>query len=101
AIRPEGTQWAPARETPVGELRENSEVKRTIYLLSATRRQLLFTVTANHPDPCVTWTEPAPASPDELRAFADAIAKDSPTRPPRSVYKVDVTVRERTEVDEG
>src|SRR5204863_10151731 len=102
AVRREGALWAAARETPVGELRENSEVRRTIYLLSATRRQLLYTVTAARPDPCVTWTEPTPASPEEVQSFMDAISKDSSgARPPRSVYKVDITVRERTEVEEG
>jgi hypothetical protein len=102
AVRREGVDlWASARELPVGELRENAEFTRTVYLLSATRRQLLYTVTATRPDPCITWTEPVPASPEEVRAFTDFIRPDSPARPPRSVYKVDVTVRERVEVEEG
>jgi hypothetical protein len=98
-VRREGNTWAPARETSVGELREKSEVKRTVYMLSPTRRHMLFTVTSNRPDPCITWTEPAPAGPEELQSFYDVI-KDTPHRRPRSVYKVEITVRERTEVEE-
>jgi hypothetical protein len=88
AVRADGpAAFAPARETPVGELRENSEVRRTVYLVSATRRQLLYTVTAARPDPCITWSEPVLASPAEVQALVD-FPKDGPPRRPRSVYKV-------------
>ena len=99
-IRRDGpNKWAKADDLLFGELRENAEVKQVMYLVSATRRQFLYTVTGTQPDPCVTWTEPAPASEVEVQALLGSIPKEGSFRRPRSVYKVEVTVRERTEAE--
>jgi len=70
-----------------------------VFLFSYTRRQLVYSVSADHPDPCVTWTEPAPASEDEVRALGEFMGREGKTVRPKSVYKTVVTVRERVEVE--
>lgn len=89
--------WVAALDLPVGELRENGEVKRTLFLVSATRKTHIFSVAIDHPDPCITWTDAVPATPEEVQSLLDIIPKEGSARRPKSVYKVVVTVRERTE----
>jgi hypothetical protein len=102
-VRRDGpTGWAPAGDLNVGELRENGEGKRVVYLMSTTRRHLLYSVTTDRPDPCVTWTDPAPASTEEVRSLSDYFSQAGrPVRRLKSVYKLEVSVRERTEVAAG
>jgi hypothetical protein len=102
AARREGpSAFATAATLPVGDLRENGEVKREVYLFSHTRRQLVYSVSADHPDPCVTWTDPVPADEDEVRALTDFLTRDGKSARPKSVYKMVVAVRERVEVEAG
>jgi hypothetical protein len=71
-----------------------------VFLFSHTRRQLLYSLSADRPDPCVTWTEPVPASEDEVRALTEFIGREGKAAArPKSVYKTVVTVRERVEVE--
>ena len=53
-------------------------------------------------DPCVTWTAPVPATREDLASLADFVSRiderEKPIRPPKSLYKVQVTVRERVKV---
>ena len=101
-IRREGpSTWVRAREVTFGELRENAAVTRTVYLVSPTRRHILFTTETSHADPCVTWTDPAPAAPDEVQALGDFLSRDGNQRRPRAVYRMDVTVRERAQATDG
>jgi hypothetical protein len=103
AIHREGQNtWAPAPDLSVGDLQENGEARQVLYLLSTTRRELLYRVSTDRPDPCITWTEPIRASDEEVRAISDFF--NQPKRPLvriKSVYKFEVTVRERTETDAG
>ena len=102
AVRREGPAgFATAAILPVGELRENGEVTREVLLFSYTRRQLLYSVSADAPDPCVTWTQPVPASDEEARPLFEYIAREGKMGPPKSVYKMAVTIRERAEVEAG
>jgi hypothetical protein len=98
--------WVPTRALPHGELRENSVSRYTVYLVSATRPQVLYSVDLDRPDPCISFSEPVPASEQELqsaRAYAANLPADAPAplRRIKSLYKFEVTVRERVEVDEG
>lgn len=100
-IRRDGpTSWTPVSELSLGELRENGETKQQIYLLSTTRRQLVFRLSANQADPCLTWTEPVPASAEEINALSEFVAQKGATnRRPKSLYKFEVSLRERTEAE--
>lgn len=101
-MRREGSQFFPAREVPVGELRENSTVKQTIYLVSTTRSYLLYTIDSERPSPCITWSDPVPVSDEEFIALsAHARGDENAIRRIKSAYKVELTVRERTEVTTG
>lgn len=102
-VRRDGsTGWAPAGDLNVGELRENGEGKRVVYLMSTTRRHLLYSLSTDRPDPCVTWTDPAPASTEEIQSLSDYFSQSGrPVRRLKSVYKLEVTVRERTETEAG
>jgi hypothetical protein len=102
-IRRDGTNgWAPVRELSLGELRENGEAKREVYLLSTTRRQLVFRLSVDQSDPCLTWTEPLPASAQELKALSEFVEKNGgTTRRPKSLYKFEVSLRERTPAESG
>ncbi|HEX3147941.1 MAG TPA: hypothetical protein VHR66_07640, partial [Gemmataceae bacterium] len=93
------SQWVTAADLPVGELRENAEVVRTLYLISSTRKTQIYSLTIDKPDPCITWTEAMPATPEETQSFFDTIPKESAARRPKSIYKINVTVRERTEIE--
>jgi hypothetical protein len=100
--RLEGLQWASAREVSVGDLRENSEAKLTIYLASFTRSHLLYNVSSDHPTPCITWTEPVPATEEELASFiAHTRGTENLIRRVRNLSKIEFTVRERIEVATG
>lgn len=100
-LRREGTTgWSPVPDLSLGELRENGEAKREIYLLSSTRRQLVLRFSVDHPDPCLTWTEPVPASAEEVNALSEFVVKNGGTnRRPKSLYKFEVSLRERTEAE--
>lgn len=104
-VRRDGpTAWGPVSEKTLqlGELRENSEARRTVYMASTTRTQFVYRVATDRPDPCVIWTEPAPASAEEVQALSDFFNQPGrPNRRIRSVYKFEVTVRERCETDAG
>jgi hypothetical protein len=83
-------------------LRENAAVTRQIYLLSTTRRQHVFRMSVDQPDPCLTWTEPVPASAEETEALADSLRQAAgKARHPKSLYKFEVTLRERTDAGSG
>ena len=97
-VRTGPTGWAPANELALGELRENGAVQRVVYLISTTRRHLLYSVTTDHPDPCVTWTDPVPAPAEEVQAVTEFMNQPGrAVRRPKSVYRMEVAVRERTE----
>ena len=102
-VRREGPDaWAPVPDLSVGDLRENGEARRVLYLLSTTRRDVVYRVSINHPDPCVTWTEPVPASAEEVRSLSDFFNQPGrPVRRLKSVYRFEVSVRERTESEAG
>jgi hypothetical protein len=102
-IRRDGVNgWAPVPDLSLGELRENGEAAREIYLVSTTRRQLVFRFAVDHPDPCLTWTEPVPASDEEVNALSEFVVKNGGTnRRPKSLYKFQVSLRERTEAQSG
>lgn len=101
-MRREGSRWVSAREVSIGELRENGSVKQTIYLVSATRPYLLYSMEAEHPTPCISWSDAVPATDEEFLALnAQARGADNSIRRIKSVYKIEVTVRERAEVSVG
>jgi hypothetical protein len=100
-------QWEPSRTLDFGDLTENAVVRQTIYVGSPTRRFMVLNATADTTDPCVTWTDPVPASPEEAGSLA-AFSRDQVLRKGegaliqmRSLYKVEVTVRERAERGSG
>ncbi len=64
-----GSEWFPIREVAFGELRENGEVRHTIFLASFTRTHFLFNISTNRPTPCISWTEPVPATNEELESL--------------------------------
>jgi hypothetical protein len=98
-VRQEGSEWVPARELPFGELRENAVVKQTFYLLSSTRPYFLFKVEAERPDPCISVADAVPASEEEIASVQKQArgGSEQSTRQFKSVYKVEVAVRERVE----
>jgi hypothetical protein len=91
--------WVAAPDLPVGELRENGEVRRTVYLLSATRKTQIYSMSIDRPDPCISWTEAMPATPEEVQSLLNTIPKEGAARRPKSVYKIEVTVHERVEAE--
>lgn len=95
------SEFAPARELPVGDLRENSQVKQVVYLLSTTRRYPAYSVSMESTDPCVTWTDPAPASPAEVQAVTEYFSHPERHRRPLSIQRFEVAVRERTTTEAG
>jgi hypothetical protein len=98
-LRREGSQWATARDVSIGELRENGAVKQTIYLASFTRPYVLYALESERPTPCISWTDVVPATEEEfLSLIAHARGADNTIRRVKSLYKVEVTVRERAEV---
>jgi hypothetical protein len=100
--RPGPGTWELAPDILVGELREGGEARRSIYLLSATRRYPEYSVRASKSNPCLSWSDPVPASAEEFQSLVDYFAQPGhPPRRPLSLYRVDVTVRERAETDEG
>lgn len=101
-VRRDGSQWTSIRETSIGELRENGEVKQTIYLASFTRRYFLYTIDSERQTPCIAWTEPVPATDEEIASLnAHNRGTDDKLRRIQSLYKFEITVRERTEVASG
>lgn len=102
-IRRDGpTQWRPAREVVVGDLREDAVATQDFFLYSSTRAHPVYSVAGDATDPCVTWTAPVPASREEVNSLTDFVARiderEKSIRPPKSLYKVQVTVRERVKV---
>jgi hypothetical protein len=96
------SQWVLARELPVGELRENSVVSHTIYLGSATRHYLVPSLSIGKPDPCITWTDPVRASDDELASVNEQLrASAAHLKGVRTLYKMQITVKERVEIMDG
>jgi len=96
------TQWSPSRDVVVGDLRENGVSTHTVYMSSSTRSFLLPTIESDKPDPCLTWTEPVPASDEELasaRQFKSG--EEQPMRRIKCLYKTQLTIRERVEVEVG
>jgi hypothetical protein len=93
------TGWAPTRELPVGDLREDAVVTQEFFLLSSTRSYPVYSVSGDAPDPCVRWDDPVPATPEEVHSVTDFISRlddrEAAVRPPKSLFKVRVTVRER------
>ena len=90
--------WVPSIEIPVGELRENGEARQEFFLASSTRTQFLYQLSTIKPDPCVTWSQVVPANEAEIASFDEfSRSKENSVRL-KSLYKVVVTVRERTEV---
>jgi hypothetical protein len=100
-VRRDGpNSWSATREVTVGELRENGVSKHTVYLASNTRSFLLLSLDLDPSDPCVTWTEPVPVSDQELLSARQFSAgEDQPLRRVKCMYKTEVTVREKTEVE--
>jgi hypothetical protein len=101
-VRRDGTNhWAATREASVGELLENGVSKHTIYLTSTTRSFLLPSVESDADDPCITWSKAVEASDEEMNSARQftAQAGDKPMRRVKCMYKLDVTIRERTEVE--
>jgi hypothetical protein len=97
-MRREGPKWVGARDVSVGELHDNGVVKQTIYLVSFTRQYLLYSTQAERPTPCITWTEPVPATDEEFHAMtAQLRGAENNIRRIKSVYKFDITVRERAD----
>lgn len=91
--------WTPTHEIQLGELRENSEVRHELFLASSTRPQFLYQISTAKPDPCVTWSEIVRATEAEVTAFEEfSRSKENSVSRLRSLYKVVVTVRERTEL---
>lgn len=104
-VRRDGpADWGPVKEKTLqlGELRENGEARRTVYMASTTRSQFVYRVESDRPDPCVTWTEPVPATAEEIRSLSDSFNQPGRmNRRVQSVYKFEVTVRERCETEAG
>src|SRR5262249_38806838 len=100
-------QWEPSRAADFGDLNENAVVKQTVYIGSPTRRFMDLRADADTTDPCVTWTDPVPASAEEISSFAaftrEQVLRKGEGSPVemRSMYKIEVTVRERVEAGTG
>jgi hypothetical protein len=97
--------WAPVTELAMGDLGPGTVSTQEFFLASSTRSQLLYKAAADPADPGITVSDPVPASPAEWASLTDFIhqerkAEDDKVslRRPKSLYKVKVTVRERTEV---
>jgi hypothetical protein len=98
-IRRDGpTTWSAVTDLSLGDLRENAEARREIYLLSSTRRQLVYRLSLDQPDPCLTWTEPEPASAEDTEALSEFLAQaGGKSQRLKSLYRLEVAVRERTD----
>lgn len=103
AFRREGlTGWTSADTLQMGELRENGLAKQSFFLVSYTRSEGSYLVGLEHPDPCISIAAPVPATAEEMASLvANGAQVEGATRRPKSAYRVDVTVRERVEVDEN
>ncbi|HKB00743.1 MAG TPA: hypothetical protein VKD90_00925 [Gemmataceae bacterium] len=102
-VRRDGpTRWWPARDAQVGDLREDAVATQEFYLYSSTRAHPVYSVAGDATDPCVTWTAPVPASREEWNSLLDFVSRiddrEKQIRPPKSLYKVQVNVRERAKV---
>ena len=96
-MRHEGSEWKKIHELSVGELRENGVVKEVLYLASYTRAYALYTITAEHPTSCISWTDAVPATQDEIDDFNEFLrGKDNKLLHVQGLYKIEITVRERT-----
>lgn len=98
-IRRDGpATWSAVTDLSFGDLRENGEARREIYLLSSTRRQLVYRLALDQPDPCLTWTEPVPAPAEDSEALSNFLSEaGGKSQRAKSLYKFEVTVRERTD----
>src|SRR5262245_7867472 len=65
-LRREGAAWASSRDVATGDLLENGVYKQIVYFASATRPVLVLSLENEVDDPCITWTEPIPATDAEL-----------------------------------
>jgi hypothetical protein len=100
--RDESGKWSPVRELPFGELVAESAVHQEFFISSTTRAHLLLNIASEPSDTCVTWTEPVPASANELTTLQDLTrGEDKSIRRVKSLYKVRVTVRERVVTNDG
>jgi len=102
-IQRSGNQWAVNREVSVGELLESGVSKQTIYLSSTTRPFLLSSVESETNDPCITWGPAVEASEEEMNSARQysPTPGEKPMRRVKCMYRMEVTVRERTEVEVG
>jgi hypothetical protein len=99
-LKRDGAMWGTGREVTVGDLHENGVYKQTVYFGSATRPVLVMSIEGEVNDPCITWSEPVPASDQELLSLREFISRgEHPMRRIKTLYKTEVTVRERLEVD--
>jgi hypothetical protein len=98
--------WSTKRIFSVGSLRENGVVKITAYLASGTRQYLNYSVAPEEEHPCISFSDPVPATEEEIRSLVSFLSSPSGEAPPslrqvQSLYKTEITVRERVETDEG
>ena len=99
-LKREGPVWGTGREVSVGDLQENGVYRQTVYFGSATRPVLALAIEGEVNDPCVSWSEPVQATDQEVFNLREFIARgEHPMRRMKSLYKMEVTVRERVEVD--
>ncbi len=90
--------WGPAHDIHLGELRENGQVQQELFLASSTRTYFLYQITTAKADPCITVSDVIPATAAESASFEEfSRSKENSVTRLRSLYKVVVTVRERTE----
>jgi hypothetical protein len=89
--------WTLTHDLPVGDLREDAVSTQQFFIASSTRAHPVYSVAGDASDPCVTWTDPVPATPEEVASLTDFTARleEKSIRPPKSLYQVRVTVRER------
>jgi hypothetical protein len=99
--RDESGKWVSVRELPFGDLVAEAVVRQDIFLTSTTRAHLLANIASEPSDACISWTEPVPASAAELESLQDYMKAEDKARRLKSVYKVQVTIRERVETDIG
>ncbi|MEZ6143226.1 MAG: hypothetical protein R3B84_21890 [Zavarzinella sp.] len=104
--RKEGDEWKNTNTWDFNELGSFQKTKDTFYCWSLTRRNLVLDVNFTNPahvgNPCVTMTQPEPASEAEYRSLVEFLREKKLTATdPQSLYKFDVQVAESVVVGEG
>jgi hypothetical protein len=100
--------WTPGGRLDFGDMTENANIKRSIYLYSTTQPLMTYSVSLEgDPDPCISFSKPEMASEEELQNLLNYSVKDEKgnenkvIRSVKSLYRIDVNVHERTTIEKN